>query len=345
MKTFLKFAFLAAICATPVVTRADEPFVKLQTVTSSATQERHVFFGRVVARETVDLAFQVGGQIVQFPLEEGAAVKAGDLVAKMDQEPFELELADATAQKEQADRTSKRYRELVGSAVTQTTLQDSETQSQLAAIAARNAQRDLDNATLHAPFDGIVAARIVPNFSTVSAGSPVVRLHDMSDLRIEIDVPETLFQRAGNDQKPQILAEFSSSSTAYPVEVREFNAETAQVGQTYSITLGMAPPDDLDILPGASAKVTAILPAGESGIIVPASAVLVENDQTTSVMVFSPTGATEGTVTTTPVEIEPTDYGKVKVTSGLSDGQEIVIVGASVLNDGDTVRRFTGFGN
>lgn len=345
MKQPFLIAFLACTLAMPAVAQSQAPFVKLETVTSRAAEEQRVFFGRVVARETVDLAFQVGGQIEKFPVEEGATVKAGDLVARMDQVPFELALAQATAQKTQADRTADRYRELVGSSVTETTLQDADTQAELADIAVRNAQRDLANATLHAPFDGIVAARSVPNYSTVAAGSSVVRLHDMSDLRIEIDVPETLFQSASRDSAIQVYAEFSSNDKTYPLELREYNAETAQIGQTYSITLGMTPPDDLNVLPGASAKVTALLPTGKAGIIVPSSAVIVENDNSTSVMVFSPTGASEGTVAATPVDITPTDNGKVKVMAGLTPGQEIVVIGASALTDGDTVRRFVGFGN
>ncbi|MBU0779158.1 MAG: biotin/lipoyl-binding protein, partial [Alphaproteobacteria bacterium] len=79
----------------PAVAQSQAPFVKLETVTSRAAEEQRVFFGRVVARETVDLAFQVGGQIEEFPVEEGATVKAGDLVARMDQVPFELALAQA----------------------------------------------------------------------------------------------------------------------------------------------------------------------------------------------------------------------------------------------------------
>jgi len=338
-------ALLAAICAMPSAILAQAPFVKLETVTAESAQETHVFFGRVVARETVDLAFQVGGQIVEYPLDEGVEVAKGDLVARMDQEPFELALAEATAQLEQTQRALTRNRELVGSAVSKTTLQDSETQDNLAQISVRNAKRNLENATLHAPFDGIVAARIVPNFTTVAAGSAVVRLHDMSDFRIEIDVPETLFQRASKENQVTLMAEFPGNDNAYEMQVREFNAETEQVGQTYTITLGMARPDGLNVLPGASAKVTATMGKSGGRIIVPASALVVENDRSTSVMVFSPTGASEGTVAATPVEITPTDDGKVEVLSGVSEGQEIVLIGANALNDGDTVRRFTGFGN
>ncbi|WP_394154991.1 efflux RND transporter periplasmic adaptor subunit [Loktanella salsilacus] len=345
MRQQILTALLACTLAMPVAAQSEPPFVKLETVTSRAATEQRVFFGRVVARETVDLAFQVGGQIEEFPVEEGATVKAGDLVARMDQVPFELALAQATAQKAQADRTVNRYRELVGSSVSETTLQDADTQAELADIAVRDAQRNLANATLHAPFDGIVAARTVPNYSTVAAGSSVVRLHDMSDLRIEIDVPETLFQSANRNADMEIFAQFPSNDGTYPLELREYNAETAQIGQTYSITLGMTPPDDLSVLPGASAKVTAILATGKSGIIVPSSAVIVENDKSTSVMVFTPTGANAGTVMKTPVNITPTDNGDVMVLDGLTAGQEIVVVGASALTDGDSVRRFAGFGN
>lgn len=343
MRQPLMIGLLAGILAMPSAILAQAPLVKLETVVSGGAEERRVFFGRVVARETVEIAFQVGGEIVEFPLEEGATIQKGDLVARLDQEPFELALAEATAQYAQVVRTANRYRELVGKSVTETNLQDADTQAELAGIVLRNAERALDQATLHAPFDGIVAARIVPNYSTVSAGTPVVRLHDMSDLRIEIDVPETLVQRVGRDTTVKIFAEFPSNQKSYPMTMREYNAETALVGQTYSITLGMTPPDDLDVLPGASAKVTAYIGNGEVGILVPASAIVVENDASTSVMVFSPTGENEGRVTRTPVEIVPTSDGKVKVLSGLDAAQEIVVIGASALNDGDTVRRFVGF--
>lgn len=345
MRQHLIIAFLAVIGILPSATYAQAPFVKLLTVSSGDAEEQRVFFGRVVARETVDLAFQVGGQILELPVDEGAAIRTDDLVAQLDQEPFELALAEAKAQETQAERTADRYRALVGSTVTETNLQDAETQAELANIAVRNAERNLANATLHVPFDGIVAARIVPNFSTVAAGSPVVRLHDMSDLRVEIDVPETLFQRATRDGALTAIAEFPLNDTAYPMFLREYNAETAQIGQTYSITLGMQPSTELYVLPGASAKVTAFFNNSPVGIIVPASAVMIENDRSASVMVFSPTGESEGVVTSTPVEITPTDRGDVQILSGLTPGQEIVVIGANALSDGDTVRRFVGFGD
>jgi RND family efflux transporter MFP subunit len=191
----------------------------------------------------------------------------------------------------------------------------------------------------------LVASRNVANFATISPGTPIARLHDMSDLRIEIEVPEVLFQRAGTDPDIELWAQFPTNDTRYPVTPREFNAETSQVGQTYQITLGMAPPEDQTILPGSSVTVYATLNRGAQDIIIPASAVSTTNDGGTTVMVFTPTGADEGTVARRPVTVEPTIRGDVRVTEGLQAGEEIVASGASQLADGDRVKRFTGFSN
>ena len=73
--------------------RQDAPRpVKLMTIEAGAAPISRQFFGRVRARSTVDLAFQVPGQIISFPVTEGTPVKEGALVAQLDLEPFEREL-------------------------------------------------------------------------------------------------------------------------------------------------------------------------------------------------------------------------------------------------------------
>lgn len=318
---------------------------KIVAVESEAPALARQFFGQVAAKETVELAFQVGGQIVEAPIVEGQVIAKGGLIAKLDLEPFELALDQARVQKEQAERVVERFQRLQGSSVSQVTVDDAETQLQLATIAERDAARSLRNATLLAPFDALVAARNVANFTTIGAGTSVVRLHDMSELRVEIDVPEVLFQRAGEDPDVDLFAKFPASEQQFPLGVREFNAETSQVGQTFRITLGMPPPENLVVLPGSSVTVFATLHGGQSGVTIPQSAIVAADDGTTHVMVFSPAGAEDGTVAMTPVEISPDADGRMRVLNGLEAGQEIVASGANMLKDGERVRRFTGFSN
>ncbi|WP_210092729.1 efflux RND transporter periplasmic adaptor subunit [Ruegeria sp. HKCCSP346] len=345
MKLLTSLGLALAVLATPITAQDTPKPVKLMQVHETTPGFTRQFFGRVAARQTVDLAFQVAGQIVEMPVNEGFVIPKGGLIARLDQEPFELRLERAQLQKEQADRTVARLSRLRGTTASQVAVDDAETEAQLAAIALRDAEYELEHATLTAPFDALVSSRAVEAFTTVSAGTPIVRIHDMSELRIEVDVPEILFQRSGQNDDITITAKFPVSDEVFPLEIREFDAETSSVGQTFRIQFGLTPPEGLQILPGSSVTVNVKVRDERTGIVVPATAVIADATGELSVMVFSPAGADEGTVRRVPVTIEPTQSGDVRVLKGLSDGDEVVVAGGAVLTDGQSVRRFTGFAN
>lgn len=345
MKLLTSLGLAFAVLAAPLAAQDVLKPVKLMVVQETAPGFSRQFFGRVAARQTVDLAFQVAGQIQEMPVTEGFQVPKGGLIARLDQEPFELALERARLQKEQADRTLARLSRLRGTTASEVAVDDAETAAQLAAIAVRDAEYNLNHATLTAPFNALVSRREVENFTTVSAGTPIVRIHDMSELRIEVDVPEILFQRTSQDDGITITAKFPASDEVFPLEIREFDAETSSVGQTFRIQFGLTTPENLRILPGTSVTVTAKVDDKRSGIIVPATAIVADANGDLGILVFSPVGADEGTIRRVPVTIEPTQTGDVRVLTGLSDGDEIVVAGGSVLSDGQTVRRFAGFAN
>jgi len=339
----LAFASVFAAPAAP----AQEPITRpaiLMTVAAGDQGVTRQFFGHVVARQTVDLGFQVGGQIIDFPAQEGEVIPQGQLVAELDLEPFELQLQQAQLQLDQAERALNRLQQLTIS-VTEAQLQDAETQVGLAQVSVRNAEVALSHATLLAPFDALVASRNVANFSTVGQGTPVVRLHDMSELRIEIDVPEVLFQRAGAEASVRLLARFPSSDTVYPLIIREFNAEASTVGQSFRLTLALLPGAQVDVLPGSSVVVLATILSDDAPIHIPSTALRIANDGATSVLRFQPGAEGQGHVEEVPVEVAADRDGRIEVLSGLEPGQEIVRTGAHALVDGQAVRRFEGFGN
>lgn len=312
---------------------------EIQPGTDGVTRQ---FFGTIVARQTVDLAFQVGGQIVDLPAQEGEVIPQGDLVAKLDLEPFELQLRQAQLQFEQAQRTYERLDQL-GSTVSRAQRDDAETQVGLASVSLRNAEVALENATLTAPFTALVASRNVANFTTIGQGSPVVRLHDMSELRVEIDVPEVLFQQAGEDADIRLEARFPTSDNIYPLEVREFNAEASSIGQSFRATLALSGAQPLNVLPGSSVTVLATLVEDATAILVPPTALRLNNDGSTSVMRFQSGEGDTGTVKEVSVTIAASRDGLVEVLDGLNIGDEIVRTGANALSDGQTVRRFEGY--
>lgn len=344
MTRFLLFLAVAlAAPASPAAAQEAPRPVKLMTVEAPSGEVTRRFFGKAAARQTVDLAFRTGGQIVRFPAVEGEIVPAGKTIAQLDREPFRLALSRARLQSEKAERRAGRLRALAGAGTSRESVENAATEAGLARIAVRKAERELGHATLTAPFDALVASRKVARFTTVAAGRPVVRLHDMSELRIEIDVPEILFQRAGRDPDVSIVARFPGSGKSYPVEVREHDAETSRIGQTFRVTFGMAPPGDLTVLPGSSAAILVTLKGEDRRMAIPASAVVIAPDRSTSVMVFRAGEGDEGVVASQPVTLAAGRDGDFRVVDGLGAGAEIVAAGAGALRDGQRVRRFRGF--
>lgn len=347
LKPVLALTIMAALApALPALADTALKPVKIVTAQLGGTEVTRRFFGHVVARQTVDLAFQVGGQLVQFPVIEGEVVKQGKMVAQLDLESFELSLTQAQLQKEQAERTLTRLNQLSGSTASQVRIDDAGTQVALAEVTVKNAEFALKHATLSTPFDALVAARNVANFTTIGAGTPVVRLHDMSEVRIEVDIPEVLFLRAEAAPNVQLQAQFPSSDELFPLELREFNAETSKVGQSFRVTMAMTPPKGLRILPGASAIVIAtIKEEHQNSILLPKTAVFVDENGTPSVMVFSPKGAANGTLSKHAVKVAPAPKEGILVIDGLEADSEIVAAGGAALKHGQSVRRFAGFGN
>ena len=320
--------------------------VKLVSVGQGDVMLQRNFFGRVAARETVDIAFQVPGQVVALPVIEGMDVAAGEVIAQLDLEVFDLDLQSARLRLNQAERTIARLRQLAGTTVSQVTIDDAETELALARVAVKNAEYALDHATLTAPFDALVSTRYISNFTTVSAGTQIARLHDMSELRIQVSVPEVLYQSSSSFDlaRVSLAAKFPGSDETFPVEPREFEAETSEVGQSFVWTMGMTPPPGRTILPGSSVTIVASLKSGGDAFVIPPTAVRLGTGGGPSVMVFEGGPEDEtGRLRQVPVEIRPDDDGRVLVTAGLEAGAEIVALGVGGLKDGQAVRRFAGF--
>lgn len=335
----------ASVLFTPLAMAQDQqvPLVKLITLGQDDSAGERVFFGRTVARQTIDLAFQVGGQLVEFPVTEGNLIPEGDLIARLDQVPFDLALEEARLTEAQAQSDAERARQLGGN-ISRAQRETLQTQAELAAVARKNAELALERATLMAPFDAVVSTRTVANFTTVAAGQPVVRLHDMSELRIEIDVPEAIVRRAIENPEFDLLARFGGDDRLYPLAVVETDIETGPVAGTYKVTLGMAPPKDLLILPGYSVAVVMRRnhASDRPDLTVPLDAVGTTPDGDYFVLRFAAEGEETGRLVRVPVTIAADQNGQITLTSGVEAGDEIAAAGLSHLSDDQSVKRFRG---
>lgn len=299
------------------------------------------FPGRVQAVQRAELAFNVPGQVIEFPTEEGEALDAGALIARLDPGIFEARLSAARAEFDKARTDYERVRKIweQSQAVAKAEVDQRRTAMEVARSAYAAARQDVQDTRLTAPFDGVIARRYVENFQNVQAKEPVVSLQNVDELEIVIHVPERVMR--SEPRRVAAHAQFDDiPGRRFPVTLKSYSAEADPQTQTYEVVLGLTRPQDVIILPGMSAEVVpqdVAAGAVATSIAVPLQAVSAGPDGTPRVWIVDPE---TDRVASRAVEVGAVQGSDVVVLQGLEAGERIVTAGLGRLRDGMLVRPF-----
>lgn len=296
--------------------------------------------GRAKAAQEADLAFEVSGKLIERPVDVGSKVLRGQVVAALDPRDFQNAMDRALALQAQAAAFRDRVAEAAKTgAVSAQDVTDSQARADAADAEVRIRRKALEDATLLAPFDGIVTATYFENFQNVLPKQAVVRLVDTTRIEMEVSVPESLIGLIPGAYDIQV--EFDAyPGRKIPAEITEIGDEASRATRTYPVTATLDPPEDLEIKPGMAGKATgrADLPpeAAAAGIEVPLSAVFAPPDdpeKQSYVWIVDPDALQ---VSRRPVTVQQlTPWGaRVK---GLQPGERVVTVGVHHLREGQTV--------
>ena len=117
--------------------------------------------GYLEAKRQITLSSKAQGKIVEMPVEENDAVKAGDLIARLENDEQRAGLALAEAEYADAQRELRRASQLrQQGAISASTLDAAETTHAVAAARLELSRVAVDNTTLRAPIDGTVIRKI-----------------------------------------------------------------------------------------------------------------------------------------------------------------------------------------
>jgi len=317
---------------------------RIETVSAPAGLASREFVGRVEARYSVDLAFQVSGRLAEFAIPEGQMIEEGTLIARLEDQDYQRAAREARVQLQQARTDLERQQTLHERGIaSDAALEDARTAYELRSVSLETMRQNLAYATIEAPFTGLLSRRLVDNFTTLSAGQPVARLQDLSELRVAIAVPESLIGALESPGGYTISARFPFlPDHDFPLEFRELIAEADAASQTYKVMFAL--PSDLpgNILPGMTVNVRVqldqeTLPGGEA-VRVPVTALSALPDGGFQVWVFNPDS---GEVTPRNVSTGHVEGRNVVVLEGVSAGEQIVTAGVNALREGMRVRPMT----
>lgn len=315
--------------------------VRLETIDRDRDEGVRRFVGIVDALSTVDLAFQVGGRITRMPVQQGTIVPRGDLIAELDNTDYSLAVSEARVALDLSQLDYERNRRMLDSgAIPRATYDRAASDLEMRRLALSAAERNLAYTRLEAPFDALVTRRIVDSFTQVQAGTEVVRVQDVTELRVHISVPENLMAMLQTPERFTVSAEISAyPGQVFPLSYREHATEADPVTQTYQVSFGLLRQDGINILPGMTA--TVMVQSGDAflppRIDVPAAALDTADDGSFQVWVFNPA---DGTVSARAVSVGALGTSRVVINDGLQAGEQVVTAGAHMLYEGMAVTPF-----
>ena len=343
-------AFVTTLVACSKAEAPQEPLrsVKLITVAGSDLNLGGEYAAEVRARVETRLGFRVGGKLLQRPAEPGQRVAAGQLLALVDAQDFQLaaqaaqaQVSAAQSQRDLAAAEFKRFEALkVQNFISGAELERREASLKAADAALNQAKAQAQAqgnqtgyARLTASHAGVITAVEAEVGQVVSAGQPVVRLaHDgPRDAVFAVSESAIMAIRVGQSMQATVL------STGQMVQgtVREMAAIADPVTRTYAVKLALAPGVGGALPLGATLNVRApgLSSAVASAIKLPTSA-LRQEGQGTAVWVLDEASMT---VNSQAVQLGPVDGNEVVVSSGLKPGQKVVSAGVHVLSPGQKV--------
>lgn len=327
----------APTAAVPALTVAVAP-VTMRRLASSVVGD-----GSIVAWQELVIGTEVGGlRIVEAPLDEGMPVRAGDLLARLDDSVLAAQAAQAQAvigeaeafldfARQEEARSETLVRTQTGSRQVLEQRQSATRQAEARLVSARarlaEVQTRLAQTRILAPSDGLVSRVSVRIGAVPGQGQELFRLIRDNRLELEARVPELELA----DVRPGQSATVRHGNREVAAEVRLVAPVVA--AETRLGLVRIALPADSGLKPGMFARAEIQGPAREA-VMVPASAVVFREGAPQAFVL--PEGGER--VQMRRLATGARQDGMIEITEGLRAGERIVTAGAGFLVNGDLVR-------
>lgn len=294
-----------------------EPIEFVETISSTGT---------VRADESVELQAETNGKVVSLNFHEGAAVRKGDLLVKINDSDLQANLERYTYAKELSEVRFRRISELMKQKVVSQDEYDTalnEVKIQESFIELYRAE--IRKTEIRAPFDGVVGLRFLSIGAYVNATTRIATLQRLDALKIDFSVPERYAARIAVGGKVHFTV--AGAIKRYEGEIYAIDPRI-DVGTRTLLVRAVYPNADSSLLPGAFTNVTVELEKFPNAVLIPAEAVIPGVDKK---VVYS---MRNGIAEMLPVETGMRTSTHVHILSGLQAGDLVITSGLQQIRDG-----------
>ncbi len=307
---------------------SSEVVVSVAEVGETSTGSTLSLTGTLTPFTEVVVSAQTAGQITSLNAELGQSKSKGSVLATIDNRIKVLAVESAQLNSDKQKRDLTRYESLYqGGTITQQQMDDAKMANTSAQIQLEQAKKQLADATITAPISGIITEKSVEKGTFVNMGSPVVRLLDISRLKIRLNVSETNIYKLSAGNKAEVDCE------AFPGKT--FSGKISYIASkgddSHNYPVEVVINNNGKLKAGSFANVTIVLPGKGSALSIPREALL-GSSKNAKVYVIK-----DGKAQTRDISIIGGNEKVLFVSSGLAKGEQVVTAGQINLIDGISV--------
>jgi membrane fusion protein, multidrug efflux system len=286
--------------------------------------------GSLRSDESVIISPEISGRLEQIPVKEGERISAGTLIAVLDSDIYEADLADAKARLTLSQANHERAKSLRQTgAGTVRALDEAVAQLLRDQAAVQLAQARLDKTRITAPFDGVLGMRQVSAGSYLDPGDPIINLEAIDTLKVDFRIAEIYLEAVRVGQSIEIELDALPGRT-YAGEVYAIDPLVDTAGRSIVIRARL-PNRDGALRPGLFARVALVIERRENAILVPEQALVAFGDDQFVYRVV------DGKAKMTAVKIGERRSGDVEITDGLAKDDVVISEGQMKVQDGAPV--------
>ncbi len=275
--------------------------------------------GTIVANEVTEVHPEVSGRITYLNVAEGKFVSKGTLLAKLYDGDLVAQLKKVQVQLSIAEKTEDRQMQLLK--IQGISQQDYD----LSLLQVNNLKADIDilqtsiaKTQIRAPFNGKLGLKNISPGAYVTPASVIAVINQTSQLKLDFTVPEKYTTQIKTGQIVSFSYEGSDKKYSARVIATESNiTETTRSLSVRSIIID----NDVNLIPGAFAKVKLSFDPDPNAILIPTQAVLPQARG--KKVVIADKGVAKFVDVTTGIR----DSARIQITEGLKPGDTVIVTG------------------
>lgn len=282
------------------------------------------------AVEEANIVSKVRGIIQEINVEEGDDVRAGQVIAKIEDDQYRIEAERAKATLDRMYNDFQRNKELFDKQlISAEVYENSRFEYEAQKSAYELAQLNYQHTSIKSPISGVISERMVKKGNMIGIDQQVFRVTDFDPIQAILYVPEHERSKIRNGQRAELLAD-AIPGQLFTGRIERISPTIDPTTGTFKVTVYMDQNQE-NLRPGMFGRVKIVYDTRENTKMIPKAAIISE-DETQSVFVIKDSLAFRKNIRTGYI-----NGTNIEVIDGLEDGEMVVTTGQGSLTDSTKV--------